>query len=142
MSQIKITLDRDGGYKDGEIISGMVEWQHVKSKKNKPMKVNLLYYTSGRGTKDVKVVERLEVPSDLESAAFSFPLTAYPPSFTGSLISVHWAIEAYYPATKKAELAEFVLSKTGDLVDLPEADTESDQKVPKFLKKLLGKAGK
>jgi len=127
MSKIRIKLDQERGYKEGEVISGVVEWQYKKTRKDKPMKVNLLYCTRGRGSKDVVAVDQMKLPSEDESGVFNFTLSADPPSFNGSLISVYWVIEAYYPATKEAEAKEFVVSPTGESIEL----TEIKQKVEK-----------
>jgi hypothetical protein len=58
--------------------------------------VSLVFLTEGRGTRDSEVVATTELPSihPGSSAAFEFTLPLCPYSFSGSLISVMYRIEA------------------------------------------------
>ena len=132
MSKLKITLDHHNGYRTGETISGTVEWSHVLCKKEEPIKVSLIYYTKGTGARDVEIIERVLLPSKSEIATFSFVLKGYPASFIGSLISIQWAIEAYYPATKQSTITEFAVSSTGEVIKLPYIPLENKKKGTNF----------
>jgi len=136
MSNIQITLDEhERGYRSGERISGNVVWKHEPSKKNKPVRVNLIFYTEGRGSRDVEIVDTLELPIDQKSANFSFLLTGDPPSFSGALISLSWAIEAVLPSPKSSDKVDFIVSESGKPVHLNEIKQDKDK--PKFLRKLF-----
>ena len=142
MSKLKITLDHYNGYCTGETISGTVEWSHVLCKKDEPIKVSLIYYTEGTGARDVEIIESILLPSKLEIATFSFVLKGYPASFIGSLISIQWAIEAYYPATRKSILAEFVVSKNGQPLKLQKIPSNKKGKRTRLLSRFSFKTKK
>lgn len=61
-----------------------------------PASVSLVFLTEGRGTRDSEVVATVELPSlnPGSSAPFEFTLPLCPYSFSGSLISVLYRIEA------------------------------------------------
>jgi hypothetical protein len=61
-----------------------------------PIEVRLFWYTQGKGTRDVEVVDSLRVdnPEPSGHTRFSFQLPAGPYSFSGRLITLDWAIEA------------------------------------------------
>ena len=58
--------------------------------------ISLLWHTEGKGTEDVEVVEQINVedPPITGSHDFSFRVPDFPWSFSGTLISLIWAVEA------------------------------------------------
>ena len=116
MSKISITVDQDTStFLPHDVISGIIEWEPRGSR---PIEVNLLYSTSGRGTQHVELVESIEIPVDVGSANFSFPLPNHPQSFSGELISLTWCLEAINPNAKDSKRYEFVLSDHGKPIEL------------------------
>ena len=76
------------------------------------LSVKLICYTSGRGAEDVYVDQALpttRLDSNVE-LPFRFILPKGPYSFSGSLISVVWAVEAIESHTGEAARVEFILA--------------------------------
>lgn len=79
----------------GSELRGRLDWQ-AEGGIVDSLTVTLLWTTEGKGTEDVEVVDRVEVehPSRRGSHDFSFRLPDFPWSFSGTLISLVWAVEA------------------------------------------------
>ena len=87
-----IAIDLDGGaaLAPGERAAG-----RIRGDGHGELVVSLLWYTAGRGTEDVTIVaqERVAVDGAIE-VPFAFDLPEQPWSFSGTLISLRWALEA------------------------------------------------
>ncbi len=79
----------------GTELRGRVDWR-AEGDAVESVVVSLLWYTEGKGTEDVDIVEQVDVeyPSVHGSREFSFRLPDFPWSFSGTLVSVVWAVEA------------------------------------------------
>ena len=79
----------------GSELRGRVDWW-AEGGSVESVLVSLLWYTEGKGTEDVRVVEQVRVdpPSVQGDRAFSFRLPDFPWSFSGTLVSLVWAVEA------------------------------------------------
>ena len=106
-------------YTPGDTISGKVKWSPnmVEGEKNKHVVLNLFYYTSGRGAKDIYIVENLSWNKSQLEADFSFVLPEKPYGFSGQLITLQWALELIV-SSKSTMLYEFNLSPTGQQIVL------------------------
>ena len=95
----------DGGtwFRPGEALRGTVSW-HLEEDAEE-LEVRLFWYTTGKGSRDVEVVEikHLAQPEISGTRDFEFRVPRGPYSFSGKLITLAWAIE---------------------LVALPEGETE------------------
>ncbi len=91
---LEIDLE-ETAFEPGSELRGRVEWQ-TEGGSVESVIVSLLWYTEGKGTEDVEVVDQVEVeyPTLQGSHDFSFRLPAFPWSFSGTLISLVWAVEA------------------------------------------------
>jgi len=119
MSTLRILLrDQRRSYWPGERIEGGVAWQ--LDRPAKAIEVRLFYYTKGKGTTDVVVVDqvRFEQPPEQEVRPFQFQLPAGPYSFSGKLISLIWAIELVAFPGQEAERLEFTLGPGGREISL------------------------
>lgn len=98
----------------GEQLSGAVGWNLDKAPKT--AEVRLFWYTEGKGTRDVGVVDSItfQSPGQNDERAFSFTLPAAPYSFSGKLISLIWAVELILEPGAHAERIQFTLSPTGE----------------------------
>jgi hypothetical protein len=91
-----------------------------------PQKVDLrlFWFTSGKGTQDVEVIA--EVGSDAASIAgempFSFELPLGPYSFSGSLITLSWALELVVQPGGHSERIDLVVAPTAVEVRLESLD--------------------
>ncbi|MEM7588273.1 MAG: hypothetical protein AAF560_33105 [Acidobacteriota bacterium] len=92
---IHIQLETGEAYEPGSEVRGRVSWQSLGRPPNS-VPISLLWHTEGKGTEDVEIIEqeRLETPAATGDHAFAFRLPDFPWSFSGTLISLVWAIEA------------------------------------------------
>lgn len=107
----KITTELDvRAFAPGEKLRGRAEWSNGAS-----AELRLFYFTGGKGTQDVEVIETrtLDVPS-----AFEFQLPPGPYSFSGKLVSLSWALELIIQPGGHVERLDFILSPNGGEIDL------------------------
>jgi hypothetical protein len=119
MSELRIELASGRtGYRPGEPLSGRVAWR-VGDQPNSA-ELRLFWYTSGKGTQDVGVVDTMMFASPRmdDHRDFTLPLPREPYSFSGTLISLIWAIELIVEPGGHVERREIVLSATGEEVVL------------------------
>ena len=85
----------DGGtwFRPGETIRGTVSW-HL-DEDAEALEVRLFWYTAGKGSQDVEVVEtrHMAQPEISGTRDFEFKVPRGPYSFSGKLITLAWAIE-------------------------------------------------
>jgi hypothetical protein len=108
------------GYAPGETLSGVAGWRLAEAPR--AAEVRLLWYTQGKGTRDVRVVEtcHLDHPLAQEARPFSIPLPTQPWSVDGRLVSLVWALELVVEPGSRNVRHELVISPTGRPVPLPE----------------------
>jgi hypothetical protein len=114
MSDVRIELA--GGrttYRPGDVLSGRASWRVEDDPTSAELSV--FWYTSGKGTQDVGVVQRMDLaaPRRQEQRDFTLPLPREPYSFSGKLISIVWAVELIVEPGKHVARCEFVLSASG-----------------------------
>jgi hypothetical protein len=123
MSELRIEL-ADGRTKcrPGEPLSGRVRWRVDEQPTS--AEVRLFWYTSGKGTQDVGVVDTMTFASPRmdDHRDFTLPMPREPYSFSGTLISLIWAIELIVEPGEHVERQEIVLSATGEEVVLGDAN--------------------
>ncbi len=97
------TSDGATWFKPGTTIEGTASW-HLDDEAE-ALEVRLFWYTTGKGSQDVEVVASLRVddPGISGSRGFRLAVPRGPYSFSGTLITLAWALE---------------------LVVLPDGDTE------------------
>jgi len=107
---------RDGvtSFRPGDEVAGRAWWQLDRP----PGEVvaRLFWYTRGKGTQDVVVVqeETFPAPGGQDQRKFSFRLPEGPFSFSGQLISLIWAVEVVAQPGDDSGRVEIVVSPTGD----------------------------
>ena len=77
----------------GKPISGRMRWRFDKAPQW--IELRLFWFTEGKGTQDLSVVEKhreTDCPMSGERP-FSFIAPAHPPSCSGKLVSIRWALE-------------------------------------------------
>jgi hypothetical protein len=114
MSELRIELA--GGrtaFTPGELLSGRVSWRVPESPAS--VELRLFWYTSGKGTQDVGVVDTSSFASPRadDGRDFTLPLPREPYSFSGKLISIVWALELIVEPGGHVERREFVLAPWG-----------------------------
>ena len=107
----------------GQVIDGSAGWR--LEDKPKSAALRLFWYTEGRGTMDVGIVEELTLPADHAemSGTFRFTLPAAPYSFHGQLIALKWAIELLVNNGKLVERIDLVVSPWVEQVSLKKVDS-------------------
>ncbi len=119
MDKLSIILHDDRtAFAPRDTVQGSVEW-HL-DERPRHLDLSLFWYTSGKGTRDVGVVEskRIDGPQASGSSNFSFTLPAGPYSFSGKLISLIWAVELTCTPGSETVRREIVLSPTGREIPL------------------------
>lgn len=122
MSELHIEFaDGRTAFRAGEPLSGRVSWRVGDQPESAELR--LFWYTSGKGTQDVGVVDTMTFASPRmdDRRDFTLPLPREPYSFSGNLISLVWAIELIVEPGHHVERQEFVLSSTGDEIVLGDA---------------------
>lgn len=135
MSGIGIQLDESRfAFAPGQRLRGVVAWSLDPPPRS--VQLRLLWYTTGKGDQDVGVVDT-QAFDDLQAAAredrrrFDFAVPIAPPSFSGQLISLQWALEATAAPGGETARIDLVLAPGGvekhleqavdPLADLPPA---------------------
>ncbi len=114
MSELHVvTSDNRTEFLPGALIEGRVSWQ--LDKPAEAIEVRLFWYTRGKGTEDVNVVDmvRFDQPSQSDDRSFRFTLPEAPYSFSGKLISLIWALEVVALPSKEVARLDITLSPTG-----------------------------
>jgi hypothetical protein len=108
-------------FRPGEDLAGAAHWQLEAAPER--VEIRLIWYTEGKGTQDVEIVDRMsfERPQADETQGFRFRLPDGPYSFSGRLISLAWAIEAVAEPSGDAGRVEIVVSPSGSEVVLGDA---------------------
>lgn len=81
-------------YAPGESIAGTIAWTKLESKTDS-LEVRLIWYTEGKGDRDIEIVDVLpfENPGPKDTLNFQFTAPTRPFSFSAKLISLVWAVE-------------------------------------------------
>jgi hypothetical protein len=113
MTVLRIDLDGDERwYLPWGTIDGRAVWRLDETPE--AIELALFWRTSGKGTEDVEVVDsiRFEAAGVAGERAFSFQLPGGPYSFSGSLITLAWAVELVALPSGRAERVDVVLAPT------------------------------
>lgn len=102
-------------------IRGTVAWTLEKAPKS--VELRLFWFTSGRGTPESGVVQVKSLSASTQGTdSFSFPLPGSPYSLSGSLITIHWALELVAEPIGQLALQEFTLAPGKQVLTLPVID--------------------
>jgi hypothetical protein len=122
---IKIELNNPSFvFQPGQPIKGTVSWSDLSETK---LEVRLIWYTIGKGDRDVACVDvkHVEQPGPSGSSEFSIVAPHRPVSFSGKLMSLIWAIEVVTFPNKEAKQAELTISRSDKeilLTPIPKAE--------------------
>lgn len=101
-------------YRPGDVIAGSVRWELTTARKR--LLLRLFWYTAGRGTVDVGVVDELIIDApDLQGEqTFALRLPELGPvSCSGNLVSVLWALELVAEPGGALERVELTVAPQG-----------------------------
>ena len=91
---LEIIIDRDQrAFTPGNPISGRLRWSFDTIPQW--IELRLFWFTEGKGTQDLSDVEKQRITDCPMSGErpFSFIAPAHPPSCSGTLVSIRWALE-------------------------------------------------
>ncbi len=114
MNEFDISLhENQTRYAPGDTVRGAVQWRLPTNPHR--LDLSLLWYTAGKSTRDVGVIEShaIDNPGALGSKDFSFTLPYGPYSFSGKLISLIWVIEMTCSPGEQTVRQEITVSPTG-----------------------------
>ena len=120
-----LTLETSGGRTGclpGEVVQGTAGWSLDVAPV--AVEVRLFWYTEGRGTQDILIVDRtrFEGPLASERRDFRFELPAAPYTFSGKLISLRWALEVVALPSEEAQRLEITVGPAGKEILLGEVE--------------------
>ena len=118
MSQLAIRLNDRTAFEPGETISVDIEWS--LSSPVEAIELRAVWNTVGKGTKDVGIEELLTIdsPNLQESRRVNVALPVAPYSFSGTLISLVWALELVVQPSDAACRQEITIAPEGLEVEL------------------------
>ena len=125
MDTLNIALHEDKtAFAPGQTVEGTIRWSLQTNPEH--LEFSLFWYTAGKGTRDVGVVEtaRFDNPGACGSKEFAFPLPNGPYSFSGKLISLVWALELTCRPGSETARREITLSPTGREIVLSEVSKQ------------------
>lgn len=134
MDTLKIELEQGRTvYQPGDIVAGTIRWQCEKAPKE--LTLRLLWFTQGKGDEDAGLAEEtsFEQPGLSDQRQFRLTVPSGPYSFSGTLISLTWALELVAQPGDHCERQEIVVSPTGREV-LLQAVPGQEVKLPFGLK--------
>lgn len=114
MTTLLINLtDQRTAYAPGDEITGTVHWTGDHAPQT--LELRLFWFTQGKGTQDVGVVQRLTIPllADGETHPFSLRAPVHPPSCSGTLVSICWALELVATPAATVPRATLVIAPGG-----------------------------
>jgi hypothetical protein len=125
------TTDGRTAFSPGEPVAGIVSWSLPAAPRR--MEVRLFWFTRGKGTQDVQIVE----PIVIENAPmqgqhpFTFHAPNGPYSFSGRLISLIWGLEVLAEPKDRSDRIEIVCAPGGrEIVPDPALAPAIPLKVP------------
>jgi len=122
----------------GQAVQGAIQWSLETNPHS--LELSLFWYTAGKGTRDLGVVETLtfDHPGASGSKDFSFTLPKGPFSFSGRLVSVIWALELTCSDDKETVRQEIIVSPTGHEIVLGDDSWTGNRPRGNPLERILG----
>ncbi len=130
MNTLTIVLEQNRTvFRPGDVVAGTARWQLEDQAKEAELR--LLWYTQGKGDEDASLVDTMTFtqPSLSDQRSFRLTLPNGPYSFSGSLISLTWALELSTRPGHNCERTEITVSPTGHEI-LLEAVPDGEAKLP------------
>jgi len=116
MNTLTLNLNQKN-LKPNEQVKGNITW--FLDKIPKDLEIRLFWHTQGRGTEDLKIIDKVNITPALQGEySFTFTLPQGPYSFSGKLISLIWAIEFVANPSDDCARKDITLSPTGQEIQL------------------------
>lgn len=109
-------------FSPGDEIAGAANWELDAAPKR--VEVRLCWFTRGKGSEDAAIIETIafDDPQAGDTRTFSFEAPAAPYSFSGSLISLIWAVELLMQPGDRFERIEITIAPEGEEVLLQRSE--------------------
>jgi hypothetical protein len=109
MNDLQIQLQGDNHFAPGDRVSGLVHWQLDFPPNSAELR--LLWYTQGKGTQDLQVIDVAKFDGATQSGdyEFEFTLPAGPYSYSGKLISILWTLELLIEPKSLSTRSDFTM---------------------------------
>jgi hypothetical protein len=122
MSMEIILADKNAYFAPGQAIDGDLVWNFPKAPRW--LELRLFWYTEGKGTQDVSVVarQRMDHPSANGKQSFHFSAPHHPPSCSGSLVTIRWALELVSQDRQPPPIVQLVIAPHAREIILRKAD--------------------
>jgi hypothetical protein len=120
MPNVTIQLaENRNSFSPGERITGQVSWQFDVPPESAELR--LRWFTDGRGIGDEDIVQTIPFPAPqaTETRPFSLTLPEAPYSFTGTLITLSWSLEAVFQPNDYTGSVGLILAPGGEAISLP-----------------------
>lgn len=115
---VEIELDRPA-FEPGDVVEGTVRW-NSGGQAAESVLISLLWHTEGKGTEDAETVAQthIDAPTSSGEQRFALQLETQPWSFSGTLISVQWIVEASLEPNGDLHRAVLVAAPGGEEVQI------------------------
>lgn len=113
MSRLDISIAGGSAWvRPGDPVNGEVTWRLDDDAE--ALELRLFWFTEGKGTRDVEVVEelRIDAPGRDGRRSFSFATPEGPYSFSGTLITLRWALELVALPSEETARVGLVMAPT------------------------------
>ena len=122
MSMEIILADKNACFAPGQALDGDLVWNFPKAPRW--LELRLFWYTEGKGTQDVSVVarQRMDHPSANGKQSFHFSAPHHPPSCSGSLVTIRWALELVSQDRQPPPMVRLVIAPHAREIILRKAD--------------------
>ncbi len=129
----RLRIDLEGGRSwaaPGSEVGGRIVW--VLDEPAESLEIRFLWYTEGRGTRDVGVVERrnLQGTGREGERSFRFVIPPGPYSFQGRLITLRWVVEAEARPGGAVVAEPLIVAPTPVPVDIRSGVAQGDRDLP------------
>jgi hypothetical protein len=119
MADLQIDIDNGRrAFSPGDPLAGRVTW--TVDAEPKSAELRLFWYTSGKGTQNIGVVQTIpfERPQRSDRREFRMVLPQQPYSCSGTLVSIVWALELIVEPQSWTERVELTIAPGGTEVAL------------------------
>ncbi len=137
------TTDRRTVFAPGDVITGKAGWSLEEAPRE--VELRLFWYTSGKGDQDVVVVDtvRFDAPGHQDQRAFSLRLPDGPLSFSGTLITLAWALELVAQPGSETSRLDLLVTVIGREIRLSAVASNEEEQIekkgPRWLARIIDK---
>jgi len=128
MSQLLLEIaGGQSAFEPGTTVEVDIGWEFDKEPKT--IELRIVWNTSGKGDRDLEVVDtvRIDDPAANETRRIKLTLPREPYSFSGQLVSLDWALELVSVPSGDSARLEITIGPRGNKVQLPRGTPGGNQ---------------